>query len=164
MELVLLDWMFGASVANRPQKIYNLLKKLEEVYPEMKDQSIFRKAKKYRRDKNVELRHYKYADIIYQYLLDNISQPMIIEGRHIYEYMNYKLLKGKIIIKRTSLINAYRRAFKRDASRLWKKYKNRESTKKDVLNKIHERLIFPITNYLKVNQFIITLLKEKQMK
>ena len=75
--------------------------------------------------------------------------------------MDYRLIKGKIIIKRTSLINCYIRAFKRDVNRLYKNYKNGDVTKKDVLNKIHERIIFPIKDYLKLNKFIIKLIEKK---
>lgn len=154
LELVLLDWMFGFSVANRPQEISDLLKEIEKTYPETKEQQIFQISNNHKR---TESYYFKYTNIMYQYLLDTIEEPTIIEGRHIYEYMNPELLKGKIIIKRTSLINSYIRAFKRDVSRLYNRYKFGYSTKKDVLNKILERLKFPIKDYIKINNFITKL-------
>lgn len=112
-----LDWMFGYSLGNRPEKINNMLKEFEKIYPETKNQQIFQYFYKRAKDKKVDLKYYEYTDIIYTYLIENINKPKIIEGRHIYKYMDPKLLKGKIIIKRTSLIHSYKRAFKRDVGK-----------------------------------------------
>lgn len=157
-ELIIFDWMFGRSLGNRPDKIENLLKKFEEKYPETINQEIFKNHK----DKDNEKEIQKYATIIYNFVLENIKLSMIVEGQHLYKWMDYDVLKGKLIIKRTSLINAYLRAFRRDVHRLQKQYKNGEVKRKDVLNKVKERIIFPIKDYLKINKFILRLLEEEK--
>lgn len=161
IELLSLDWMFGYSIGNRPQKINDILKEFEHIYPETKNQTIFQYFYKRRKDKKVDLKYYEYTDKIYSYLIQNINKPQIIEGRHIYEYMNPNFLKGKIIIKRTSLIHAYKRAFKRDVYKKIELYKKGEIKIADVLDKIYARMKFPINDYIKINKFIDIVLKIK---
>ncbi len=96
-ELVSLDWMFGYSLGNRPQKINNMLKEFENIYPETKNQKIFQYFYNRKKDKRVDLKYYEYTDKIYNYLIEKISEPQVIEGRHIYEYMNPNSLKGKLL-------------------------------------------------------------------
>lgn len=157
-ELIIFDWMFGRSLGNRPNKIENLLEKFEKKYPETTNQEIFKNNKN--RDNEIEIQ--KYATKVYDFVYENIKLPMIIEGQHLYKWMDYNILKGKLIIKRTSFFNSYLRAFKRDVFRLYKQYKSHEASKKDVLNKIHERIILPIKDYFKINKFIKKLLEEKR--
>lgn len=161
IELLSLDWMFGYSLGNRPEKIYNMLKEFEKLYPETKNQKIFQYFNKRKKDKKVDLKYYEYTNKIYTYLISNISEPHIIEGRHIYEYMNPNLLKGKIIVKRTSLIHAYKRAFKRDVGKRIQLYKKREIKLSDIFNKFYERAKIPIHDYIKINKFINKILKIK---
>lgn len=157
-ELIIFDWMFGRSLGNRPTKIANLLKKFEKEYPETACQKIFKNNKN--RDDEIQIQ--KYAPIVYNFVVENIKLPMIIEGQHLYKWMDYDILRGKLIIKRSSLFNSYLRAFKRDVSRLYKQYKKHEVSGKDVLNKIQERILLPIKDYFKINKFIEKLLEEKQ--
>ena len=41
IELLSLDWMFGYSLGNRPEKVNNMLNEFEKIYPETKNQTIF---------------------------------------------------------------------------------------------------------------------------
>lgn len=136
-ELISLDWMFGASLKNRPENIKKLSDDFEKLYP----------------DKN----KYKYADLIYKYLLANLADNKIFEGRHIYRYIDPKVLKGTLIIKRTSLINSYKRAFKRDMNNKIKEYKRKEIKFSKVLNRFFARIKFPILEYIRINNYINTL-------
>ena len=156
-ELITFDWMFGRSLGNRPNKIENLLRKFEKIYPETINQEIFKNNKNRDNEENIK----EYATIIYDFVFENIKLPMIVEGQHLYKWMDYGALRGKLIIKRTSLFNSYLRAFKRDVSKVYKKYKNHEASKKDLVNKIHERIIFPIKDYFKINKFIKKLGEDK---
>lgn len=140
IELISLDWMFGASIKNRPEYINNMLRSFEKMYS--------------RANKKVDLKHHEYANNIYNYLLENISKPVILEGRHIYRYIDPSLLKGKIIIKRTSLINSYKRAFKRDVSNKIKEYKNNEIKINKVFSRVYERIKIPINDYIIINKYI----------
>lgn len=119
IELISLDWIFGYGRNNMPQKINLITKNLEKIYPETRNQIIFRYFNNKKKDKAIEIKYYEYTEKFYQYLCENVSIPIIIEGRHIYEYMNKEKIKGKIIIKRTSLLHSYKRAFKRDVFRRW---------------------------------------------
>lgn len=73
--------------------------------------------------------------------------------------MNPNLLKGKIIIKRTSLIHAYKRSFKRDVEKKIELYKKRKIKLSDVFNKFYERVKLPINDYIEINKFINRVLK-----
>ena len=148
IEFISLDWMFGASLKNRPEYIKNLLVSFKNEYPELK------KKKEY----------YEYADKIYNYLLKNISYPVIYEGRHIYMYMNLDVLKGKIIIKRTSLIHSYKRAFKRDMNNKIKEYKNNEIKINEILNRLYERIKIPFHDYIIINKYIYKIIQENKEK
>lgn len=163
IELLSLDWMFGYSLGNRPEKVNNMLNELEKIYPETKNQTIFQYFYKRRKDKKVELKYYEYSDKIYTYLIEKINIPQIIEGRHIYQYMNPNFLKGKIIIKRTSLIHAYKRAFKRDVFKKIELYIKQEIKINEIFDKFYQRAKFPIDDYIKINKFINKVL-ELQLK
>lgn len=156
-ELIVFDWMFCRSLGNRPVKIEKLLKKFEKQYPETVDQQIFKSNNS--RDNAIEIQ--KYAGIIYEFVIKNIELPMVIEGQHLYKWMDYNKLRGKIIIKRTSFFNSYIRAFKRDVSRLYKQYKRKEATKRELINKVFERVKIPIKDYYKINKFILTMVEVK---
>lgn len=138
IEFISLDWLFGASLKNRPEYIKNILISFKNDYPELKNRKEY----------------YEYADKIYNYLLKNISNPIIYEGRHIYRYIDINVLKGKIIIKRTSLIHSYKRALKRDINNKIKEYKNKEVKINAILNRLFERIKIPFKDYIMINKYI----------
>ena len=138
IEFISLDWLFGASLKNRPEYIKNILISFKNDYPELKNRKEY----------------YEYADKIYNYLLKNISNPIIYEGRHIYRYIDINVLKGKIIIKRTSLIHSYKRALKRDMNNKIKEYKNKEVKINAILNRLFERIKIPFKDYIMINKYI----------
>lgn len=155
MELISLDWLFGYSVGNRPDKINKLIKEIEKKYIETKNQTIFHYSNKVKENKKVKQNYEKYAGKFYDYLIKNyVTEPVIIEGIHISKYVKLNNLKGTIIIKRTSLLNSYKRAFNRDVLRKFKMYKNKEITKKEVRDKFFERIKPPLEDYIKINRFI----------
>lgn len=86
---------------------------------------------------------------------------MIIDGVQLYNYLDIDKMKGKIIVKRSGLFTCYRRDFKRDVSIYLKRYVAGQINLKILLKKIKERIKLPIKNYLKINKYINTLLKEK---
>ncbi len=147
MDLISLDWMFGASLKNRPDNIKQLLDSFINEHPEIKNKD----------------KYYEYADLIYEYLYKKLSPPKIFEGRHIYMYMDINTLKGKIIIKRTSLVHSYKRAFKRDMQHKIKEYKNKEINLVQVLNRLFERIKIPIKDYILINKYL-NKMSRKMMK
>lgn len=149
IKLISLDWLFGASLGNRPEEIAIMQSEMEKVYPEIKDFEIFK-----RKGKLAAQKYYEYADKMYEYLIGYMEEPLIIEGRHIYEYVDLNCIKGKIIIKRTSLIHSYIRAYKRDMKRLINRYKEGKVDIKAVFDKFIERIKVPIANHMKANKFI----------
>lgn len=84
-ELITFDWMFGRSLGNRPNKIENLLRKFEKIYPETINQEIFKNNKN--RDNEEKIK--EYATIIYDFVFENIKLPMIVEGQHLYKWMDF---------------------------------------------------------------------------
>lgn len=106
-------------------------------------------------NKKVRQNYEKYAGKFYDYLIKNyVTEPVIIEGIHISKYVKLNNLKGTIIIKRTSLLHSYKRAFNRDVLRRFRMYKNKEITKKELLYKFFERIKFPLEDYIEINRFI----------
>ncbi len=148
MDLISLDWMFGASLKNRPDNIKQLLDSFINEHPEIKNKDMY----------------YDYADLIYEYLYKKLSPSKIFEGRHIYMYMNTTTLKGKIIIKRTSLVHSYKRAFKRDMQHKIKEYKSKEINLVQVLKRLFERIKIPIKDYIMINKYINKMTSEIMKK
>lgn len=149
-ELISLDWMFGASLKNRPKYVKNILDSFKDKYPEIKNKKNY----------------YEFSDEIYNFLLKNISESVIFEGRHIYRYINPNVLKGRVIIKRTCLINSYKRALKRDMNNKIKEYKNNEINIIKVISRFYERIKIPIKDYILINNYIFKLahLNKKTIK
>ena len=58
------------------------------------------------------------------------------------------------------MIHAYKRAFKRDVGRQIELYKKGEISLTEVLDKIRERIKFPIQDYIEINKFISKLLEQ----
>ncbi len=132
-----------------------LIKELEKKYTETKDQNIFKYVYCNKKDKEIEKNYYKYAGKIYEYLLQSYEkQPIIIEGSHIYKYIKLGDIKGTLIIKRTSLIHSYKRAFNRDIPKLWGMYKSGKIEIKQVKRKFLNRIKLPIKDYKQINRFI----------
>ena len=138
IELISLDWMFGASLKSRPDSVKKILDDFMNDYPAIKNKKVY----------------YENADIIYEYLYKKLSHPKIFEGRHIYQYMNVNTLKGKLIVKRTSLIHSYQRAFTRDMKHKINEYRNGEIKLVQVLKRLWERIRVPINDYKIINQYI----------
>ena len=152
--LICFDYLFGYEKEKRTQEITNIIKELEMIYPETKNQIIFKRVNNKEKIKIMNLKYYEYTEKFYNYLLENVKKPIIIEGLHFYRFMDIKPIKGKIIIKRTSLLHSYIRAFKRDVCSKGKKYLKGE-IKLDVLKeKFCQRIKIPITTYIRINKYI----------
>lgn len=167
IELISLDWLFGYSIENKPDKINQVIKKIESIYKETKNQEIFKYSHNTKKDKKVEISYQKYTEKIYTYLIKNyITSKVIIEGRQIYKYIRPNKLKGTLIIKRTSLFHSYKRAFTRDVFRRWKLYKDKKISRKAVREKFIERIKFPLKDYKEINSFIkkVEIMKREKMK
>lgn len=105
IELISLDWLFGYSIGNRPEKINKLIREIEDMYKETKNQKIFKYSYKSKLDKKIERNYYKYTSKIYKYLLQSYDKhPIIIEGRHIYKYIKFKIYKRDNNNKKNKLI------------------------------------------------------------
>ena len=90
--------------------------------------------------------------------------PIIYEGRHIYRYMDVNVLKGKIFIKRTSLIHSYKMALKRDMNNKIKEYKNNEIKINEILKRLYERIKIPLHDYVIINKYIYKIMQENKEK
>jgi len=151
MELVSLDWLFGYSIEDKPEPINKLIKKIESMYIETKGQTIFNYSNNRIKDKKIEKNYKKYTNKIYKVILEEYKKTqMIIEGRHIYKYIELKDIKGTLIIKRTSLLHAYKQALIRDVFKKWKKGNNKQK----IIKKFLRRIKFPLKDYIQINKFI----------
>ena len=94
------------------------------------------------KDKEEYFKEYYYEIIKY---ISNVNKPVIwvLEGQHIYRYLNLKDVRGTLIVKRTCLINCWIRSITRHIKKKKIRLKNNEITKKqyrkDIWNLIKKR-------------------------
>ena len=66
-------------------KIKKILRKFEKIYPETINQEIIKNNKN--RDNEEKIK--EYAIIIYDFVFENIKLQMIVEGQHLYKWMDF---------------------------------------------------------------------------
>ncbi|MCI8760225.1 MAG: hypothetical protein HFJ34_03785 [Clostridia bacterium] len=100
----------------------------------------------------------QYYDEILKYInRENKPITWVIEGQHIYRYLNFEDLKGTLIVKRTCLMNCWKRSITRHVKKKKTQLKNGEITKKQYHNNIWywiKRRTKQLKYYKKLNQFL----------
>jgi len=127
---------------------------LEHESKEMKEvkkkiQSTFEKL-------NYEKNFKDYYNIIYNYICEN-NKEAIIEGGHIFNYLNIKEIKGTLIICLPSIYNCWRRSIKRHLKKYGTKLKNMEITTTEyILSNLENTLrrTKQLKYYKKMNLFL----------
>ena len=108
------------------------------------------------KDKEEYFKEYYYEIIKY---ISNVNKPVIwvLEGQHIYRYLNLKDVRGTLIVKRTCLINCWIRSITRHIKKKKIRLKNNEITKKqyrkDIWNLIKKRTK-QVKYYQDLNKFL----------
>lgn len=105
----------------------------------------------------------EYYDIILEYIKKQ-RKIGVIEGQQIYRYLDINNVKGKIIVKRTSIFHCWYRSIRRHITRRYKLYKNGEiSFKKFIANSWYwiKRRTLQLKHYKSLNCFLYKLF-EKQ--
>lgn len=110
----------------------------------------------------------KYFKLYYDEILNYISsvnKPItwVIEGQHIYRYLNFEDLKGTLIVKRTCLINCWKRSIIRHIRKKKILLKKGEITKKQYYHNIWywiKRRTEQLKYYKKFNQFLEEILNQ----
>ncbi len=102
------------------------------------------------KDKEEYFKEYYYEILKY---INSVNKPVIwvLEGQHIYRYLNLKDIKGTVIVKRTCLFHCWKRSITRHIKKKKIKLKNNEITKKQYYNDIWD-LIKKRTKQLKYYQ------------
>lgn len=155
-ELLNFDWIFGYGYDKDKIscEIKKVMNELQNKYPETKEEGFFRWKNNKKEDETIKKRYKQYVSKFYAYIINNIKTNLIIEGIQFLDDINVKDLKGTLIIKRTSLLNCYKRAFKRDVSECYKNYKKGNIKRKNLMDMIIERTKIPISAYQKTNHYI----------
>lgn len=153
-----LDWLFGYGYdkQNMPTKVKNIIQLLQKNYPEISEKNFFRWKNNKKHDLLIEQKYEKYVPIFYDFVVNQVknNETLIIDGVQLYDYLDIKKLKGRLIIKGSSLFTCYKRAFKRDVGMYYKKYILKQITFKTFLKKVLERIRIPIRSYKKINLYI----------
>lgn len=141
-------------------KITNIEKKLisnfKKKYPEWKKELF---SKHYPSKNDI---CNKWSNLFYDFALEffyDTNTPVIIEGTHIYKYIDFEKVKDKkIIIKRTSLITSWYRSIKRTNYELKVDLKNKKFNALIYLKRLLiisiETFIKHVKWYKKINIFI----------
>ena len=95
-------------------------------------------SKKFPKQDNEQYFKEYYCEIIKYINNSNKCVIWVLEGQHIYRYLNLKDIKGKLIIKRTSIIKCWKRSIVRHIKKKKIQLNNKQITKKQYydLNKM----------------------------
>lgn len=117
------------------------------------------------KEKFPEKNNFEYFNEYYNIILEYIKQQEkigVIEGQQIYRYIDINNIKGKIIVKRSSIFHCWYRSIRRHITKKYKLYKNGEiSLKKYIKNSWYwiKRRTFQIRHYKKMNTFLYKLVE-----
>lgn len=105
-----------------------------------------------------------YTEIIKYINKSNKPVIWILEGQHIYRYLNLEDIKGTLIIKRTCIIKCWKRSIIRHIKRKKIELKNKQITRKQYYNNIWywiKRRTKQLKYYKDLNNFICRIPIEK---
>lgn len=125
---------------------------LKEKFPNQDDEKYFK----------------KYYQEIIKYI-SNSNKPVtwVLEGQHIYRYIELKDIKGTLIVKRTCLINCWKRSIIRHIKKKKIELKNNQISRKQYYENIWywiKRRTKQLKYYRDFNKFLDTILKEEIVK
>ncbi len=141
--VVSLDCLYrGQDKENMNKETQNISQILQKKFPNQNNEKFFKEY---------------YCEII-KYI-NNFNKPVtwILEGQHIYRFLNPEDIKGKLIIKRTCLIKCYIRSIARHISKKKIQLKNKQITKKEYFSNIAyliKRRTRQLKYYKDLNKFI----------
>lgn len=93
-------------------------------------------SKKFPKKDNEQYFKEYYCEIIKYINNSNKCVIWVLEGQHIYRYLNLKDIKGKLIIKRTSIIKCWKRSIVRHIKKKKIQLNNKQITKKQYYDNI----------------------------
>lgn len=100
----------------------------------------------------------KYYREIIKYIHHSSSNKIyILEGQHIYRYLNIEDITGRLIIKRTGIIKCWRRSIIRHIKRKKVDFKNKKITKKQYYHNVWywiKRRTYQLKYYKDFNNFL----------
>lgn len=92
--------------------------------------------KKFPNQNNVQYFQKYYQEIINYIKNENRSVTYVLEGQHIYRYLNLNEIKGKMIIKRTCIIKCWKRSIVRHIKRKKAELNNNLITKRQYYHNV----------------------------
>ena len=127
---------------NMNEETQNINQILQKKFPNQDNEKFFKE--------------YYYEIIEY---INNFSKSVtwVLEGQHIYRFLNPEDIKGKLIIKRTCLVKCYIRSITRHINKKKIQLKNKEITKKQYYSNIIyliKRRTKQLKYYKDLNKFI----------
>lgn len=101
--VISLDCLYrGQDKENMNEDTMKINKILEKKFPNENNEKYFQKY---------------YQEIIHYINNTNKDVTYILEGQHIYRYLNFNEIKGRLIIKRTCIIKCWKRSISRHINR-----------------------------------------------
>ncbi len=141
--VISLDCLYrGQDKKNINEETLKINQILQEKFPNQDDEQFFKKY---------------YYEIIKYINNSNKSVTWVLEGQHIYRFLNPKDVKGKLIIKRTCIIKCYIRSITRHITKKKFQLKNKQITKKQYYTNIIywiKRRTKQLKYYKDLNKFI----------
>lgn len=120
--VISLDCLYrGQDKENMNKETIKINKILKKKFPNQDNEQYFKKY---------------YQEIMNYIGSSNKSITYVLEGQHIYRYLNLSDIKGKLIIKRTCLVKCWKRSIVRHMKRKKTQLNNNEITRKQYYHNI----------------------------
>lgn len=128
----------------------------ENMNPETMEINHILKKKYLNKDNKQYFKKY-YDEVITYINNDHKHRIGVVEGQQIYRFLNINEVRGKLIIKRTSIYQCWKRSIKRHLNRKLISLRKKEITKKEYLTDVFywvKRRTVQLKYYRKLNEFI----------
>ncbi len=141
--VISLDCLYrGQDKENMNEDTARINEILAQKFPEQNNQRYFKEY---------------YCEILHY--IENFSRKVtfVLEGQQIYRYLDLKDIKGKLIIKRTSILKCWYRSILRHIRRKKKDFQNRKITKREYYQNIWywiKKRTKQVSYYKRLNSFL----------
>ncbi len=141
-------YIVGQDKENMNEETRKINQILKQKFPEQDDEKYFKKY---------------YPEIINYIHHFEKTVTFVLEGQHIYRYLNWEDLKGTLIIKRTCIMKCWKRSIIRHIKRKKIELNNHQITKKQYFQNIWywiKRRTKQLVYYKDLNRFLAKLDKK----
>lgn len=150
--VISLDCLYrGQDKENMNEETMKINQRLKEIFPNQDNEKYFKNY---------------YKEIIKYIRESNKPITWVLEGQHLYRYLNLEDIKGSVIVKRTCLLHCWKRSIVRHVKRKKRELELSQITKKQYYSNIwywFKRRTKQLKYYKDLNRFLDEVLKKRNI-